>query len=108
MNVAALNFSTREFAKIFGSTKKRTAIKIADNTNTLTEVVLLCDKRPTQKMAEITEVRTVRLGALTLSDVIEHGYDSLLELKTELIQKYRKNIGEHDVISIIRFEFEGD
>lgn len=108
MNIAALNFSAQEFDNIFNSTRKRTTIKMDANNSGLTEVVLLCDKKPTEKLAEITELRTVRLGSLSLSDAMEHGYSSLLELKTELLQKYRKTVKESDVITIVRFEFEGD
>lgn len=108
MNIAALNFSTREFSKIFGSTKKRTTINLSENKSFLSKVVLLCDKKPTQQLAEITEIRVVRFGSITLKVALEHGYESINELKAELIRKYDRVVNSCDVVSIIRFEVEGD
>lgn len=108
MNVAALNFSTREFAKIFGSTKKRTTFNLSENNSFLSEVVLMCDKRPTKKLAEITEIRIVRFGSVTQKVAWEHGYESINDLKAELVKKYNKSVNNCDVVSLIRFELEGD
>lgn len=105
--MTAINFNTRNYVKVAGGSK-RTTIRVGDKPHTIGLCVLMCDGQPTPDIAEITEVRKVRLGAIGLSDAIEHGYNSVRELQDELEMRYLRSIQATDVITIVRFELDGD
>ena len=107
MAMTALNFNSRNFVKVAGGSK-RTTIRLGDKSHGLGICVLMCDGQPTPEAAEIVEVRKVRFGSLGLSDAIEHGYNNMAELKAEIESCYQCSVRADDVITIIRFELEGD
>ncbi len=108
MTLTAINLCSRDFAKVFSNTRKRTYIKLTCQHDGLSRAVLCCEDKPTQTLAEVTEIRVVRFGALGLSDAIEHGYNSTRELKAELSSNNQRAIKDNDVITIVRFELDGD
>ena len=107
MPISAINFNSRNFVKVVAGAK-RTTIRLGDKTYSVGICAFMCDGVPVDNVGEITEIRKVRFGALGLSDAVEHGYNNLDELKAELESCYQRSIHASDVITIVRFEMDGE
>ncbi|WP_299262933.1 hypothetical protein [uncultured Psychrosphaera sp.] len=107
MTVSAINFNSRNFVKVVGGAK-RTTIILGERAYNIGACLLMCDGQPTPELVQIVKVCKTRFGTLGLSDAVEHGYNNISDLKSELESCYQRSIQLTDVITIVRFEMADD